>query len=672
MSMDSSIAEKISLLRKQILRYDHYYYIQNESLITDQQYDELRKELEKLENKYPNYHQEESVIDKVSGGIEKGFEKITHPYPMLSLNNAFNEKDILDFIKRVQDLAKSKISFFCEPKIDGVSFSTYYINGKLAYAATRGDGKMGEDITENVKTIRNFPIDISYKKPLIARGEIYITKSAFLKFNAHQSEKSNITFSNPRNFASGSLRQLNPEITKERPLDYFIWGGKVDEITTQERMMQFFKDLGFFTTNLSILAERVEDINSYYEKMHLMRKNLDYDIDGLVYKINHIDLQNKLGSTNRAPRWAIAHKFPSSSAITEIEDITIQVGRTGAITPVAKLKPINIGGVLVTKASLHNEEEIKRKDVRIGDTVNIKRSGDVIPQITSVDLEKRPKNTQKFQFPEKCPVCNSTINNHKSEIIKRCSGGLKCKAQAIERLAHFVSKEAFDIAGLSGKKISQLYDAGILKTFSDIFEFSTSTLAKKITSLEGWGSLSYTNLLKSIKSSKNISLARFIYSLGIRYIGIENAELITKHFGTIENFLNCTENNKLKLHAIKGIGTKIEQGLIEFLSDSYNLESIRKLTKHVTITEKEKTTNPLFDDKTFIFTGTLETFTRSTAENMVKELGGNISSSISKNTDFLVIGSSPGSKLKKAQELGVAILSENEFKNMISTNAALS
>lgn len=512
------------------------------------------------------------------------------------------------------------------------------------------------------------------KKNFLCGGEVYIKKSAFFKLNEQLSKEDKATFANPRNFASGSLRQLDPQVTKGRNLSYFVWGGRLNGVTTQKDMMDKFKDLGFIVNENSLTLNNVDDIMGYYQKMYEARKDLDYDIDGLVYKVNVIEVQNKLGNITKAPRWAVAHKFPAAVAITTIEKISVQVGRTGAITPVAHLKPVNIGGVLVTKASLHNEEEMKRKDVRIGDVVLIKRAGDVIPQIIEVDYSKRVNDTPRFIFPKVCPVCQSAIKTEDDEVVKRCSGGMKCKAQVIEIMCHFVSKDAFNIEGLSLKKITYLYNVGIIKLPVDIFRLQEADedLAKKIINFDGWGELSYQNLLHAIEKAKDIEFARFIYALGIRHVGLVSAELLAKHFGNVKDFLFLSqkESNDSDLLGIKGIGPKTAESVVNFLLDEDNVFLVKEVVKYVRVKEQRnyQIKQSLLKDKTVVFTGVLQKFTRSEVKELAKNMGAKVNSTISKKTDYLVVGKESGNKLTKAQNLGIKLINEEEFEKMISMN----
>ena len=668
-----TIKERMEWLRKEIKKHDELYYVKSTPIITDQAYDQLRQELEELEELYLEFQTKNSVTQTVGSIATKGFAKIKHSYRMLSINNGFSDKDIKDFILRIKKLANmaegDEIELHCEPKIDGVSFAAHYKDGNLKFAITRGDGTIGEDITQNIKTFSDFPLTVNTKEEFEVRGEVYMNKSDFITLNKEYSLQNKTTFANPRNAASGSLRQLDSVITQERKLRYFIWGGNFPNVNTQSSMMDKFQSLGFIINIDTVVYSKLGDILQYYERMYKKKAELNYDIDGLVYKVNDIALQNSMGNISRAPRWAIAHKFPAEYADTKVEDIFVQVGRTGAITPVAKLKPVNIGGVLVTKASLHNEDEIFRKDIRVGDAVVIKRAGDVIPQVVKVHPEQRTADIKKFVFPTNCPICNSEIKRIGDDVVKRCIGGIKCKVQCIEKLCHFVSKHAFNIVGLSKQSILQLYHEGLIISPADIFSLQNPELKDSLEKLEGWGKQSITNLLATIEKAKDIEFYRFIYSLGIRHVGIVTAEIIANHFKSIENLLNRVSDGNIieELEAVDGIGSIIANSLQDFFNDSYNVKLIHDILQYINIeyTEVVKERELKFDGKTMIFTGKLDMYTRKEAQNTAKKLGAKITSTVSKNTDILVIGKYPGSKLKKAKNLGVDIMTEKEFKNIV-------
>ena len=672
----SEIRKKAEVLKNEIEKHDKLYYIKSSPVITDQQYDELRRELEKLESLYPELRHKKSVTQTVGTKVAKGFAKIKHTYPMLSLSNAFSKEDILDFLIRIKKIINldldEKLELHCEPKIDGVSFSAHFKDGKLNFAVTRGDGAIGEDITDNIRVIEDFPTQIDYNEEFEVRGEVYMSKSDFIALNEENNKNNKAIFANPRNAASGSLRQLDSQITKSRRLSYFVWGGKILNINNQKEMMKKFSSLGFTVNDNIVVLDDLESIISYYDEMYIKRATLDYDIDGLVYKVNSFELQARMGNISRAPRWAIAHKFPAEYAETYVEDIFVQVGRTGAITPVAKLKPVNVGGVFVTRASLHNEEEILRKDIRIGDAVKIKRAGDVIPQVVEVKFEKRNSEVKSFIFPEKCPVCQSVIESFGDDVVKRCTGGMRCEAQIIEKLCHFISKHAFDIVGLSKQSILQFYNKGLVKLPADIFRLVdvNQNQEQTIEKWEGWGDQSVDNLFSSIEKSKKINMDRFIYSLGIRHVGVVTAEIIANYFKGVDSILELIlkEDSIEILKAVNGVGEVIATSFIEYFKDPYNIKIVKDILNFIDVqqvmTVQNKLNNQL-DGKNIIFTGVLEKYSRDKAQNIAKKLGAKILSSISKKTDYVVYGKNPGSKLNKAKEMNINTISEKEFLDIV-------
>jgi len=672
----SNVKLKILNLKNEISKHDKLYYIKSKPIICDKEYDDLRAELNHLESLYPNLQDEDSVTKTVGVQTDHRFKKIPHLYPMLSLRNAFNKNEVQNFLeklnKTLETKSKDKIEILCEPKIDGVSFSACYKRGKFLYATTRGDGKIGEDITHNFKVVKNFPIEVKCDIDFEIRGEVYMKKSDFLDLNKNLEQKNTQTFANPRNASSGSLRQLNYKVTSERKLSYFVWGGNFPDTETQYVMMKTFKNLGFaVNSNMHILTD-IEEIYDFYTKMCEKRAELDYDIDGLVYKVNKLSLQRKMGNTAIAPRWAIAHKFPADQAETKIEDILIQIGRTGIATPVAKLKPVNIGGVLVTKASLHNKEEIIKKDIRIGDFVIVKRAGDVIPQIVEVKLEKRDNNLVKsFQFPIKCHICNGVIIN------RRCTNGLKCEAQLIESLCHLISKSGFNIEGLSKKSITLFYKKGLIKAPVDIFKLRENNfkLEMPIQNWQGWGAQSAYNLFNSIDKSRNILLSNFIYAMGMRHVGKTNAEQIAKHFVSLNNLLKFIENvreNIKDIEQVNGIGRITAFSIYDYFSNECNLNMIRELLPYITVQENITSTDlkkerHLMLDKKIIFTGTFEKYSRQELSIICKQKGMIVVPSWRKDIDYLVYGQRPGSKLKKATSLNIKVLSEALFLNIIQS-----
>tara|TARA_B110000967_G_scaffold78429_1_gene81106 strand:- start:3195 stop:5237 length:2043 start_codon:yes stop_codon:yes gene_type:complete len=667
-------AKKIKLLEK----YNKFYYDKDSPIVSDELYDDLRKEIIKLEKNNSFLEKHSSINKKVGFKPSSKFTKIKHVKPMLSLANAFNISDVDDFIKKINNFLNNKnlkLSFSLEPKIDGISASLTYNNGILVKGVSRGDGTTGEDILENLKTVKQIPQKIIGKdipKILEIRGEIYIGKKDFDKIK----EK----FANPRNAAGGSLRQKDSNVTARIPLQFFAYAFGMIEPLSFRNQIEFLKKInewGFKTNPHNYLAKNITDIKNQHNKIEKIRSNLDYDIDGLVIKINDLHLQSRLGNTSNSPRWAIAYKFSSVKATTRVKDIIIQVGRTGALTPVAKVEPVTVGGVVVSNATLHNEEEITRKDIRIGDYVSIQRAGDVIPQIVSVDLSKRKKNLEKYIFPTKCPSCGSqtvkeiNTNTKKIDAIRRClDKEYKCQHIAKEKLKHFVSKDAFNIDGLGKKVIDQFWELKLIKTPSDIFNLDYI----KISNLDGWGKLSAENLKNAINNSSNILLDKFIYSLGIRHIGEENAKLLGNFFISIKKLTEILDASKRKnllknIDELDGIGSAQLKSLEEFFSSKSNNEVILSLIKHLKIeNSKILNKNGKLRGKTIMFTGGFEKISRSEAKSLVEDNGGKVLGSISKKLNILVIGKNKpiNSKIKKAKELGVNIISENDWYKFLN------
>ena len=661
--------EKIKLINI----YNQKYYNKNQPEVSDDKYDELKKEILLLEKKYSFLKSKTSPSKSVGYKPSKSFKKSRHRVPMLSLSNAFNEDDLLNFEKKILNfLSKNKdfkISYTAEPKIDGISASLIYKDGKLISGLSRGDGKEGEDITSNLTTLKDIPKNIlskDFPKEIDIRGEVFIQNSDFKSLK----EK----FANPRNAASGSLRQKNSNDTKKIPLKFIAYtfgfekGLKIDN---QFDFLKKLKEWGFKTNPLNKLIIGVKNLITNYEEVEKKRLNIDFDIDGIVYKVNDFALQKRLGYVANAPRWAIAHKFSSNKAISKILDIFIQIGRTGALTPVAKIKPINIGGVLVSNATLHNEDEISRKDIRIGDTVTVERAGDVIPHILSVDKKKRPLNSLKFIFPETCPSCGSkTIKEFnsitkKNDAVRRCSSeGYKCDKISIEKLKHFVSKEAFNIDGLGKKIVEGFWKLNLIKFPQDIFKLDY----KKIEELDGWGRLSVKNLEYSINSKKNISLERFIYSLGIRHIGLENAKLLSKYFGSFIKFKELFHSGYNELMNIDGIGETQVTSIKNFFSNSTNLKILNELEKILVINDAvSKVKKGLLKGKTFLVTGKLNGISRAEVKSLIEDNAGTTVSSVSKKLNFLIIGDKPTKrKVENAKNLNIQILNQKQFLKMLN------
>ena len=654
--------------------YNKYYYEKNNPKVLDSEYDNLKLEILNLEKEYNFLKSNKSPSINVGFKPSKNFQKVQHKVPMLSLANAFSEEDLENFEKKIINfLSKEKdfkIFYSAEPKIDGISASLIFKNGKFVMGLSRGDGKEGEDITANLLTINDIPKVISSKnfpEEIDIRGEVFIQNSDF--------EKLKDKFANPRNAASGSLRQKNPEDTKKIPLKFIAYTFGHEKGLKVTNQVDFIKQLnkwGFKTNPLNKSITGIKNLINNYHDVEKKRADLNFDIDGIVYKINDFTLQKRLGYVANAPRWAIAHKFSSNKAISKIIDIDIQIGRTGALTPVAKIKPINIGGVLVSNATLHNEDEINRKDVRIGDIVTVERAGDVIPHILSVDLNKRSNSTAKFVFPKNCPSCGSkTIKEFnkitkKTDAVRRCSSeGYNCDKISVEKLKHFVSKEAFNIDGLGKKIIEEFWKLKLIKLPQDIFKLDY----KKIEQLEGWGKLSVENLKYSINQKKIISLERFIFALGIRHIGLENAKLISKYFISILNFKNLLKkNNYNELLNIDGIGETQVNSIKGFFSNETNIEVLNELSKVLEIKDSNnKKVNGLLKDKSFLVTGKLKGISRAEVKSLIEENSGNTVSSVSKKLNYLIVGEKPTKrKVENAKDLKVKVISQNEFLKMLN------
>lgn len=676
--------EELEFLAKEMAKSDVAYYQNDAPYLSDAEYDRLKHRNSEIEKRFPDLIRPDSPSKRVGAAVKNGFSKVSHRFPMLSLGDVFSIEEVEDFIRSVKRFLNTseEISFMSEPKIDGLSFSARYEKGIFVQGATRGDGTIGEDITENLKTIRELPLIIKDAPDILeVRGEVYMSKTDFFKLNERYEKEGKKTFANPRNAAAGSLRQLDPKITAERRLSLFAYTwGEVSE-RLWESQQEFFNHLhnwGFPINPNNKLCQNIKEIEESFAKLMEIRASLPYDIDGVVYKVNSIALQERLGFLTRTPRWAIAHKFPAEQALTTINNIRIQVGRTGALTPVADLEPINVGGVVVSHATLHNEDEIKRKDIRIGDTVVIQRAGDVIPQIVSVDKSRRPLESKEFIFPHICPECGAHAIKEEDEAVRRCTGGLSCPAQAIERMIHFVSRDAFDISGLGDKIIEDFYHENILHTPADIFTleqrnsggddlFSVGQglhLERKL----GWGKKSVENLFTAIRAKRHISLPRFIYALGIRQVGTATALLIAKNYRNFSVFMNDMKNRITeKLVTIDGIGSSMAIDMVEFFQEPHNLEIINKLLSEIVVEDYIDTTdyNSPISGKTIVFTGTLSTMTRSEAKAKAQNLGAKVAGSVSTHTDFVIEGVDSGSKAAKAKQLGITILSEQEFIELI-------
>ena len=662
---------------KELKKHNFLYFNKDNPKISDAEYDKLKVELIKLEESNTSLKKLNLLQNIIGSKPSNNFKKIKHLKPMLSLSNAFEKKDMEDFLKKIDNFLNQQnnnLELFSEPKIDGISATLIYEKGLLSKGLSRGDGVTGEDILENLKTIRTLPKKINgidFPNLIEIRCEVFISKKDFIKIK----EK----FANPRNAAGGSLRQKDPRETSKIPLKYFAYGfGAVEPMifTTQKEFLKKINNWGFSTNPLSETISGIEDIVKQHQKIDDLRSSLDYDIDGLVYKVNDLNLQKRLGNTSNAPRWAIAYKFSAEKALTKIKNITIQVGRTGAITPVAKVEPVNVGGVVVSNATLHNEDEIKRKDIRIGDTIQIQRAGDVIPQVVLVDISKRNKDSKKFIFPNKC-LCGSLTKKEfskstkKEDAVRRCTKGYECKFIAKEKLKHLVSKEAFNIEGLGKKVVEQFWDLNLIKEPSDIFNLNFD----KIKTLEGWGNLSIENLKKAIFKSKNISLEKFIFSIGIRHIGQENAKVLAAFFISIKEFSKLFDKGKISqilinLKELDGIGETQIESIENFFSNQMNAKITKNLINQLTIKNySRKNISGKFSNKKIMFTGGFDNMSRSEAKSLAESNGGKVLGSVTKKLDILVVGNSKPTKKKidQAKELKIQIMTEKEWNKMLNS-----
>ena len=658
------ILKRLKELSKEIKKHNHFYHNNDKPIISDADYDKLVNENNILEKKFPHLVLQKSPSSFVGSKIKSKFEKIKHTSPMYSLANAFNKDDILEFLKRsnkfLNNPEDNSFKFLVEPKIDGLSLNLLYKDGKLISAGTRGDGLTGENVTENIKKISDIPKSLKENFPKIIeiRGEIFINKEDFEKINLNLKEEDK--FANPRNAAAGSLRQLDTSISHNRPLNFIAHG--IGECSKNYKTIEeYYSDLKLWnipTNKLSNVCNSVEEIINCYEKINNERSQIKYDIDGLVIKIEEISLQKRLGYVGKNPRWAIALKFSSEKANTVIEDINFQVGRTGAITPVARLRPINIGGVIVSNASLHNFDEIEKKNINILDTVEVERAGDVIPYVTKL-VKKNKKSKKNLIPPSNCPVCKNKTYKELNEAVLRCSNKYGCRSQLLGQIIHFISKKSLNIDGFGEKQAKQFYQLKFINKREDIFFLHKNK--NEILNLDGWGELSFNNLIASIEKSKKINLDRFIFSLGIRYIGEINSEILANEFNGIDELILSIKNRE-KLNNIDGLGPKAISSLIEFFSNTQNLETIKKLKKQLQISKpKTNKTDNYFSNKNLVFTGHLETLSRDEAKYLAKINGAKILSTVSKNTDYLIAGQKAGSKKQKAKKLGVKIIDEKEF-----------
>jgi DNA ligase (NAD+) len=669
MSLPQAASERARFLREEIERHNYLYYVLDTPSIPDAEYDRLFVELQQLEAQYPELLTPDSPTQRVGGAPLPQFEQVQHRTPMLSLNNAFEDEDTTAFDRRAREaLGQEQIEYAVEPKFDGLAISLSYENGLLVSGATRGDGFTGEDVTANLRTIKSIPLSLhgSHVPALLeVRGEVLMQKADFARLNQEQRARGEKEFANPRNAAAGSLRQLDSKITARRRLTFFAYGLGVmkggPDFSRHSEAMDFLAALYFPLCPERKVVKGVSGLLEYYRAIGATRDSLPYEIDGVVYKVNSLAQQAQLGFVSRAPRWAVAHKFPAQEALTEVLGIDIQVGRTGALTPVARLKPVFVGGVTVTNATLHNEDEIRRKDVHIGDTVIVRRAGDVIPEVVSVVLEKRPAHVTAFVMPTACPVCGSHVARDPEEAVARCSGGLYCPAQRKQALLHFASRRAMDIEGLGDKLVEQLVDKDMVHNPADLYRLDMPALAN----LERMAEKSAQNILDAIEKSKRTTLARFVYALGIRNVGEATAKELARHFGNLEGLM---EADMADLQQVADIGPVVAQSILEFLAETHNREVIEQLRGAGVEWPEEEGAGPAngaLSGRTFVLTGSLPNLSREQAKDAIEALGGKVSGSVSKKTHYVVAGADPGSKYDKALALGVKILGEDELLELL-------
>ena len=677
---EEEASDELAWLAEEIARHDRLYHTDAAPEISDAEYDALRLRNTAIERQFPELIRADSPSRRVGAAPATGFAKVTHSRPMLSLENAFEDADVREFFAGIRNffrrtatealVAEDVIEIMAEPKIDGLSIGLTYRQGRLVQGATRGDGVTGENVTTNLRTLATIPEVLAGKdwpELIEIRGEVYMERTGFFALNEERAAAGEPVFANPRNSAAGSLRQLDSTITARRPLKFFAyaWGeASAAFARTHAEALARFRDWGFTVNPRSRLCRGVEQALAFYSEIAADRAELPYDIDGVVYKVNDLALQERLGMVSRAPRWAVAQKFPAQQAQTVLRDIGIQVGRQGSLTPVAMLEPITVGGVVVQRATLHNEDEIARKDVRIGDTVVVQRAGDVIPQIVSVVLDRRPQNAQPYEFPDHCPICGSLAVREPGQVARRCTGGLICAAQAVERLRHFVSRDCFDIEGLGEKHITAFWQDGLIRQPGDIFRLDPTTIMKR----EGWGELSARNLMAAIDERRRIGFDRFINALGIPQVGQATARLLARHYRSLANWRremeaaqDPTNDARAGLIDIHGIGEEMAADIIGFFAEPHNQAVLDDLSREISVLDWEapaqRAASPLAG-KTIVFTGSLESMSRSEAKARAEALGANVTSSVSAKTDYVVAGTDPGSKATKAAALGVKLLDE--------------
>jgi len=677
---EDQAAAELARLAAAIARHDRLYHQEDAPEISDAAYDALRRRNDAIEARFPQLVCADSPNRRIVAAPASGFAKVTHRVPMLSLDNAFEDADVQAFDQRVRRFlglgADEPVPLVAEPKIDGLAIALHYEDGRFVLGATRGDGTTGEDVTRNLATLRSIPARLKGRTParLEVRGEVYMERADFLALNRAREAADEPVFANPRNSAAGSLRQKDMAVTASRPLRFFAygWGDLAEDLgPTQWACLDRLDALGFTTNPERKLCAGVDEALGLWRAIEAKRASLPYDIDGVVYKVDRLDWQARLGSVGRVPRWALAHKFSAETARTTVEDIVVQVGRTGALTPVANLAPVTVGGVVVSRATLHNEDEIQRKDIRVGDTVVIQRAGDVIPQVLAVDLDQRPKDARPFDVPTACPVCGSAAVREDGEAVRRCTGGLTCPAQAVERLRHFVGRDAFDIEGLGEKQIAAFFEAGLVRAPADLFrlEARDATAEPRLAEREGWGTVSAANLFHAIAERRRVPLARFIHALGVRRVGEGMARVLARRYRTFAAWRSAMDavargdaDARADLLAIDKVGDAVADALAAFFAEPHNERTLDALAAEVTVEDaEERAAGTTLAGKTVVFTGTLERMTRDEAKARAEALGATVAGSVSRKTDFVVVGSDAGSKAAKARELGVTTMTEDEW-----------
>ncbi len=669
-AVPSKIAERAATLRAAIDAYNHAYYVLDAPTVSDAEYDRLFRELQSLESEYPILATPDSPTQRVGAEPAGEFAAVTHRLPMLSLNNAFSDGEVEAFDRRAREaLGVERIEYAAEPKFDGLAISLSYEDGRFAVGATRGDGYSGENVSPNLRTVRSLPLKLGGDFPpyLEVRGEVLMLRRDFAAMNAAQTAAGEKVFVNPRNAAAGSLRQLDSRVTAKRPLVFFAYGvgaadwGRIEPPRTHDALMKWLSTLRFPVARDRAVVQGLDGMLDYYRRIGEQRAGMPFEIDGVVYKVNDFQQQLRLGFVSRAPRFALAHKFPAEEVPTEVLDIEVQVGRTGALTPVARLKPVFVGGVTVTNATLHNEDEIRRKDVRIGDTVIVRRAGDVIPEIVRVIKEQRPARTRQFVMPRRCPECGSAVVRLPDEAIARCSGGLVCPAQRKGALLHFAGRRAMDIEGLGDKLVDQLVDGDIVRTPADVYKLGVTALA----ALERMADKSAANVVSAIDKSRNTTLARFIYALGIRHVGETTAKDLARHFGNLDALESADDIALLEVH---DVGPVLAQSIRQFFAEAHNREVIAQLRAagvHWPETSPQRAPAGKLAGQVFVLTGTLPSLSRDEAKSLIEAQGGKVAGSVSKKTSYVVAGAEPGSKLDRAAELDVPVLDERQFKELI-------